>query len=221
MATIRTQLEQREFDEAQYKHYFRRHQAEYIRTKLRSILFFYQGKTVAQIASTLAISEQSARKYIAIYLTGGFEILCKKVVRPQSSLLNQDQMIDFKNVLLTKSPSEVGLEGNIWTGKLLCQYLEKTYQVSYKSGIYDLLERLNLSHQKAHADYGNAEVSDQIDFIKDLKDNILQADEKTAIVQFDEFSISSRPSTYYGWAEKNTRPRVVTNEKKEREQTDY
>ena len=220
MGNIRTKFEHKGFDEEQYKHYFRRHQAEYIRTKLRSILLFHQGKAIAQIADILAISESSTRKYLTIYLAGGFEILCKKVVRPQSSLLNEEQLIAFKNVLLNKRPTQVGLEGNIWTGKLLCQYLEKTYQVLYKSGIYDLLERLNLSHQKAHADYGNAQVSDQIVFIKELKDSILQADKKTAIVEFDEFSIAAKPSMYYGWAEKNTRPRVVTNEKKENEQTD-
>jgi hypothetical protein len=94
----------------------------------------------------------------------------------------------------------VGLEGNIWTGTLMRQYLKNTYDVTYKSGIYDLLERLELSHQKAHADYGNAKEEDQIAFINELKDTLLQADDKTAVVKFDEFSVSTKTSTYYGWA---------------------
>ncbi|MBK8444750.1 MAG: hypothetical protein IPL35_15660 [Sphingobacteriales bacterium] len=39
------------------------------------------------------------------------------------------------------------------------------------------------------------------------------ADDTTAVLMYDEFSISERPTSYYGWAEKNTRPLVVTNEK--------
>lgn len=37
------------------------------------------------------------------------------------------------------------------------------------------------------------------------------------IIFFDEFSVCNRPSTYYGWAEKNTRPQVPSDESKKRE----
>lgn len=37
------------------------------------------------------------------------------------------------------------------------------------------------------------------------------------ILFFDEFAVYNRPSTYYGWAEKNTRPQVPSNESKKRE----
>lgn len=97
----------------------------------------------------------------------------------------------------------------------MCEYLKKTYNVTYASGIYDLLDRLKLSHQKSHADYGNANPSEQRAFMEELKSTILAADGKTAIVKFDEFSVCQKPSSYYGWAEKNTRPTFVTDEKKE------
>ena len=152
-----------------------------------------------------------------LYISGGFKELCKEVIRPKKSQLTVIESQSFKEILLTKRPFEVGLEGNIWTGKIMCQYLKETYEVDYKSGIYDLLERLNLTHQKAHADYGNAKPSEQITFIEELKERILNADTKTSIIKFDEFSICEKPSAYYGWAEKNTRPIFVTDEKKENE----
>ena len=34
------------------------------------------------------------------------------------------------------------------------------------------------------------------------------------ILFFDEFAVYNRPSTYYGWAEKNTRPQVPSDESK-------
>ena len=37
--------------------------------------------------------------------------------------------------------------------------------------------------------------------------------EKEKIVFFDEFAVYERPSIFYGWAEKNTRPEVPSNEK--------
>jgi DDE superfamily endonuclease len=37
------------------------------------------------------------------------------------------------------------------------------------------------------------------------------------ILFFDEFAVSNRPSTYYGWAEKNTRPQVASDESRKRE----
>lgn len=37
------------------------------------------------------------------------------------------------------------------------------------------------------------------------------------IIFFDEFAVYNRPSIYYGWAEKNTRPQVASAESKKRE----
>ena len=37
--------------------------------------------------------------------------------------------------------------------------------------------------------------------------------EKEKIVFFDEFAVYECPSIFYGWAEKNTRPEVPSNEK--------
>jgi transposase len=181
---------------------------------------YSQGNEFAEIAKKLDIHSQSVRKYVNLYITGGFEALCQKVKRPQSSRLNPEQCASFRSVLLSKRPCQVGLTGNIWTGELMCAYLKKEYEVEYKSGIYDLLERLNLSHQKAHADYGNAKVEEQKIFLEDLKKALLEADEQTVVLKFDEFSVCEKPSAYYGWAEKNTRPKLVTDEKKEDEAMD-
>lgn len=214
MGYKRKSFEEKGFDEKAYKSYFHKNQEEYIRKKLRSVELYHEGKEFAEIAELLGMHSMVIRKYINDYIKLGFSGLCKAIKRPHKTYLNESQNTAFKEVLLSKRPEEVGMEGNIWTGKLMCAYLEKTYGVIYKKGIYDLLERLGLSHQKAHADYGNAKPEEQIMFLMDLKETLLQADEQTAVVKFDEFSVQSKPSSYYGWAEKNTRPKVKTDEKK-------
>jgi hypothetical protein len=103
----------------------------------------------------------------------------------------------------------------------MSEFLKNEFEVDYKSGIYDLLERLNLSHQKAHADYQNASKDEQLQFLDRFKQTLLESDQTNATLTFDEFSISSKPSSYYGWAEKNTRPRVKTDEKNESAPTDF
>lgn len=50
-------------------------------------------------------------------------------------------------------------------------------------------------------------------FLAEFTDTLLAADERTAVVAFDEFSVCERPSASYGWAEKNTRPSFKTDEK--------
>ena len=96
------------------------------------------------------------------------------------------------------------------------QFIKREFQIDYKSGIYNLLDRLNLSHQKAHSDYQNASRDEQLEFIEDFKQTLLASDELNAVITFDEFSISTKPTNYYGWAERNTRPRIKTDEKNER-----
>lgn len=100
-------------------------------------------------------------------------------------------------------------------GALMQQFIHERYSVCYKSGIYDLLERLGLSHQRAHADYGNASPEAQYAFLDDLRHALNAADQTHRVVSFDEFSVGAIPTPHYGWARKNTRPTVTTDEKKE------
>jgi transposase len=220
MGYKRAKFNEKGFDAEAYKKCFSQHQEEYIRTKLRSIKLYSEGYEFAAISQMLQIHHESARSYVNIYIADGLEGLCKKIKRPQSGLLTAAQMEEFRSVLLGKRPSEVGLSGNIWTGKLMCSYLKTTYGVVYNSGIYDLLERMNLSHQKSHSDYGNADPAAQRAFISELRQTLLEAGDKRAVVKFDEFSVCEKPTSYYGWAQKNTRPRFTTNEKKTSGQMD-
>jgi transposase len=193
MEYTRNKFEKRGFDVKEYQRYLRRHQAEYIRKRLYCVKLYSEKYNFDEIATALQLHHQTVRKHINIYLIGGFDLLCETIIREQKSRLDEPQSNEFKAILLTKRPFEVGLEGNIWTGAFMCEYLKNTYGIEYKSGIYDLLERLNLSHQKAHSDYSNAKPAEQIAYLNDLKETILAANEQTAIVKFDEFSISEKP----------------------------
>jgi len=65
-------------------------------------------------------------------------------------------------------------------------YLLATYEVDYRGGIYDLLQRLDLSHQKAHADYGNADPAQQQVYLDDLKQTLLTAGPNHAVIMYTD-----------------------------------
>lgn len=220
MKHLRSKFQVRGFDAQEHQRYVHRHQDEATRLKLRCVEGFASGQQCTPLAQSLGIHHQSCRSYINTYIDKGFAGLCAAIKRPRAGKLSAEQECSFKTVLLTSRPCDHALEGNIWTGSLMCQYLQKAYSVTYKSGIYDLLERLGLSHQRAHADYGNAIPEDQVAFIQDLEATLGKADEQHAVISFDEFSVGGIPTPYYAWAVKNTRPTVKTDEKKEHEQTD-
>lgn len=207
------------FDEVQWNKYFRRYQQEYIRKRLRAIKLFAENNDVSTISKILSLNKNSVYILLAAYLKEGFEGLCRLAVRPKPTLLSPEQELSFKQTIVSKAPFECALAGNIWNGRLMREFIKREFAVDYKSGIYDLLNRLNLSYQKAHADYQNASKDEQLLFLDRFKQTLLESDQTNATLTFDEFSISSKPSSYYGWAEKNTRPRVKTDEKNGRAPT--
>jgi transposase len=215
------ELEKKGFDETVWNKFFHRHQQEYIRKRLRAVKLFAENIEVSAICEQLEINKNSLYLFIRIYLAEGFKGLCRQTTRNHKTRLTTEQELSFKQTIVSKAPFECAFEGNLWTGELMRQFIKREFGIDYKSGIYDLLDRLNLSHQKAHSDYQNADKNEQLQFIEDFKQTLLASDEFNAAITFDEFSISSKPTNYYGWAEKNTRPRVKTDEKKERAPTDF
>jgi transposase len=213
----RSKLDALGLDKSKWYKYYHQHQTSYIRVRLECIKHFAAGHDFAEVAAHLGIGSQAVRNAVNAYITGGFAAVVQRIVRPQPTLLTVAQTADFRNIILTTHPTEHGFSANIWTANVMIDYIQKTYNVTYKSGIYDLLERLNLSHQRAHSDYTNADPQAQAAFIENFENTLYAEPTTTAIVFADEFSVCEKPTPYYGWAERNTRPKVQTNEKKANE----
>lgn len=226
MNSLQPAFQKRGLDLTEWKRTMHRQPNEYIRRKLRVIEAYHKNPSVRAIAAQMSLHPRTIRGYLNTYIAGGLPALCVPEKRPQPTNLTLEQEAAFKQQLLRSRPTDHGLKGNIWTGQLMRQYIKSTYSVDYQSGIYGLLERLNLSHRnggpaKAHADYGNADSSKQKAFLDTFKNALLEADETHAVAVFDEFSVCEKPTSYYGWAENNTRPVHLTDEKKVSDSTVY
>jgi transposase len=73
-------------------------------------------------------------------------------------------------MLLEKKPTDYEIDGQIWTGKIIVEVLQNRWGVELKdSRIYDILEEMGLSHQKAHRDYENGDPKVQAEFVATIK----------------------------------------------------
>ena len=75
-------------------------------------------------------------------------------------------------MLLEQKPTDYGIDRYIWTGKIISAVIQQRWGIELKnSRIYEIIDALNLSHQKAHRDYVNADPECQKQFVLTLKKN--------------------------------------------------
>ena len=71
--------------------------------------------------------------------------------------LNPLQQQETKEMVLNDRPTKYGREREIRNGKIRAFVIKQRWGVDLKtSRIYEILDNLNRSHQKAHRDYENA-----------------------------------------------------------------
>lgn len=72
--------------------------------------------------------------------------------------MSDDQKQQLKYIILTQAPKDHGLDRNLWTAEVIIEMIKTKWDIDYKdSRIYEILDDLGLSHQKAHRDYANSD----------------------------------------------------------------
>lgn len=205
-------------DKQRWQRLYYKNQQGYIRQRLSAIRYLSEGRSRAEVALLVGCTDMTLAKWIGKYLETGLTGLVEPIKHQVKSRLSPEQQQEIKRMLLNERPSKYGIAREIWTGKIIAAVIKQQWEVDLKtSRIYEILEHLNLSHQKAHRDYVNASPEKQKEFVAILKKKIALRKSGEKILFFDEFALSNRPTTYYGWAEKNSRPEVPSDESKKRE----
>lgn len=99
--TKKAEFDKKGFDEIKWNKYFRLYQQEYIRKRLRAIKMFAENNDVPTITKTLLLDKNSVYTYLKLYLTEGFEGLCRLAVRPKPTLLTKEQELSFKQTIVS------------------------------------------------------------------------------------------------------------------------
>lgn len=148
------------------------HQQSYIRQKLIAIKYLWQGYSRPEVAKKMGCSYVTLTEWIDKFIKGGLLELTKQITHQVPCRLNELQQIELKRMLLESRPTDYGIDRSIWTAKIISKVIEQRWGVSLKSSrIYEILDSVKLSHQKAHRDYANADKESQKEFVTTLKKN--------------------------------------------------
>ncbi len=163
-------LETHQLDVELWQQLYYKHQQEYIRKRLLAIKYLYEGKSRIEVSELLDCHYKTITTWIDKFLEGGLIFVVKPIIHQKQSRLNLEQKHELKRMLLSEKPVDYGIDRNIWTGQIISNIIELRWGVKLKTTrIYEILNELNLSHQKAHRDYANADKEQQKLFIWKLK----------------------------------------------------
>ncbi|WP_373539396.1 transposase [Chamaesiphon sp.] len=157
-------------DKKQWQRLYYKNQQSYIRQRLSAIRYLSEGSSRAEVAQLLGCTDLTIAKWIGKYLETGLEGLVEPIKHQVKERLNPEQQQEIKGMVLNDRPTKYGIDREIWTGKIIVEVIKQRWGVDLKtSRIYEILDNLNLSHQKAHRDYDNADPEKQKKFVKILK----------------------------------------------------
>lgn len=167
----RTQeLKKKQLDLEQWQKLYYQNQQSYLRARLLAIKFLAEGKTRTEVSQLLNCTYKTLTSWIDKYLEGGLEKLTESIKHRVPQRLSPVQKQEFKQMLLEQTPLEYGIDRNLWTAKVMIRVIKQKWNVQLKdSRIYEIIGELNLSYQKGHRDYANADKTKQKQFVELLK----------------------------------------------------
>jgi transposase len=149
-----------------------KHPQAYLRQRLLAIKYLWEGKSRTEVTQILGCNYKSLTKWIDKFLEGRLQKLTEPITHQVPSRLKAEQQLELKKMLLEQKPTDYGIDRYIGTGKIISQVIDSRWGVTLKdTRIYEILEQLNLSHQKGHRDYANADQRLQQQFVESLKKN--------------------------------------------------
>jgi transposase len=96
--------------------------------RLHGVLLVAQGMTCPEVARLLGDAPRSVEYWVHRYEQEGLAGLTEGERSGRPSRLNQPQVKGINRVLRGK-PSDAGMRANLWDGKTLSAWIEKTYGI--------------------------------------------------------------------------------------------
>ena len=163
-------LKNQAFDADKWQKLYYRHQQQYIRHRLKAIKLLYQDNSRIEVCEQVGCSYDTLTSWLRNYLQGGLEALVRPIRHQKSSRLSKEQQQQLKEMILTQRPTDYGIERQMWTGAIISEVIAQSFKVELKdSRIYQLLQELGLSYQRAHRDYANANPKAQKEWVETIK----------------------------------------------------
>lgn len=164
-----TRIQEKGLDKVLWQKLYNKHQQSYKRKRLEAIGLAQEAKPTIGLQKAVGCGHTTLNKWMHTYLQEGLQGLVASITHQKPQRLTADQVSKLAVMIIDQQPCDIGLDAYIWTAALIKDLIKQEFDVAYQtSGVYKLLYRMGLSHQKAHRDYANASKQEQIAFIDTL-----------------------------------------------------
>lgn len=184
--------------------------------RISALLQLGRGDSVAQVAQTFGLGEQTVRDYLQAFLKRGLSSLKYKTSSGRRSKLTARQRQRLKS-WVKAGPLKAGYECACWSALMVQDLIERRFGVYYHPHyVSTLLRNLGFSFQKARFVSDHLNEAKRQEWLAQTWPEILNlADGKNALIVFgDEASFAQWGSLSYTWSLKGKQPTVPTSGKR-------
>lgn len=141
--------------------------------RILALLNLMGGKKNIETAEFLGCHRASIPAWVDRVNTEGLAGLEEKPGRGLKPKLTESERAKLKHDILSSTPKDHGLNGNLWTGPMVQEYIKRTWDVSYKqANIYVILEDLGITIQRPTKHLLGAKEDKRTEFKDELKKNL-------------------------------------------------
>ncbi|WP_396124668.1 IS630 family transposase [Acaryochloris marina] len=184
--------------------------------RISALLQLGQGGSVAQVAETLALGEQTIRDYLHAFLKRGIASFRYKASQGRRSKLTPRQRQQLKS-WIKAGPLKAGYECGCWSALMVQDLIAKRFNVSYHPHyVSTLLRNLGFSFQRARFVAAHLNEAKRQEWMTHKWPEILRLSAaKDALILFgDEASFAQWGSLSYTWSLRGDQPTLPTSGKR-------
>jgi transposase len=186
--------------------------------RIHALMYFFEGKSVAEIAELLKVSEQTIYNYVKAFMLNRLDSLVYKRPPGRPPKLSQTQKKVLAK-LIERGPQAAGYDCGCWDTTLIQDLILTRFGREYSAHyVAELLKNMGFSYQKARF------VSEHLEDVAPAQERWMKliwpyivrfAQELGAMILFgDEASFAQWGSLSYTWAPKGKQPTVKTSGKR-------
>jgi transposase len=170
------------------------------------------------IAKIFSVSPRSVYRWIGWFNKKGWHAF--QIPKPaRRSKLNESQFSELADIILTKTPLDLGFDTVLWTRAIIAQVILKKFSISlHETTIGRILKINKLTPQKPIRKSYRQDKEEARQFREDFFPRLLQKSisENAVIVWLDETSISSESNVRRTWGLAGKTPIIPSNGEREK-----
>lgn len=187
--------------------------------RIQAVLMLDASESIPKIENLTTLKRSRIFGLRKLYLAKGFKAI-KGKPRKVRTLLTNNQLKKLRKTLKSKRPVDLGYEGErFWTTTILADYIERDYQVKYRSktSYYLIFKRIKFTYHKPGRVYVKRNEKEVRKWKRATKPKIQKVwpEENTVILCADEMLLSTQTTIQRIWLPEGEYPEIeVANTRK-------